>query len=100
MIAPTGGWQNWTTVTLPITPPAGTHGLFFVFKHPTDQGGLMNLNWFQAVGAGAAVSEAPEVAATATPRPATRRSPSSSTARRPMPTAAGADLPVGLRRLR
>ena len=67
MIAPTGGWQNWTTVTLPITPPAGTHELFLVFKHPTDQGGLMNLNWFEAVGAGAAVSEAPEVAAAATP---------------------------------
>ena len=67
MIAPTGGWQNWTTVTLPITPPAGTHELFLVFRHPTDQGGLMNLNWFEAVGAGAAVSEAPEVAAAATP---------------------------------
>src|SRR5918999_302127 len=63
----TGGWQNWTTVSVPITPPVGTHELFIVFKHPTDQGGLMNLNWFEAVGAGAAVSEAPEVSATATP---------------------------------
>src|ERR671914_20936 len=66
-IANTGGWQSWTTVNVPIEPPEGTHELFLVFKHPTDQGGLMNLNWFEAVGAGAAVSEAPEVSATATP---------------------------------
>ena len=35
------------------TPPAGTHELFLVFTHPTDAGGLFNLNWFQVHGKGA-----------------------------------------------
>ena len=36
-VAPTGGWQNWTTVSAPITnPPQGTHVLYIVFTHPTD----------------------------------------------------------------
>ena len=36
-IAPTGGWQTWTDVTvdLPDTVPQGTHRLFIVFRHPT-----------------------------------------------------------------
>jgi cytochrome c len=67
-IAPTGGWQTWTNVDLPLTSPtAGTHELFFVFRHPTDQGGLMNLNWIQFVGKGAATTAAPEVTASADP---------------------------------
>ncbi len=53
----TGGWQNWTTVSAPITnPPQGTHVLYIVFTHPTDQGDLMNLNWFQVHGEDAAAS--------------------------------------------
>ena len=67
-VTPTGGWQNWTTVTAPINnPPQGTHVLYVVFTHPTDAGGLMNLNWFQVHGKGAAVSAPPDVTATATP---------------------------------
>ena len=67
-IAPTGGWQSWTNVNLPLTSPlAGTHELFFVFRHPTDQGGLMNLNWIQFLGKGAATTAAPEVTASADP---------------------------------
>ena len=67
-ISPTGGWQTWTNVNLPLTSPlAGTHELFFVFRHPTDQGGLMNLNWIQFLGKGAAVTAAPEVTASADP---------------------------------
>jgi cytochrome c len=67
-ITPTGGWQTYKTEELALTSvPAGTHELFFVFRHPTDQGGLMNLNWIQFVGKGAATTAAPEVTASAEP---------------------------------
>ena len=67
-VAPTGGWQNWTNVTMDLpTPPEGTHELFLVFTHPSDNGGLFNLNYFTALGKGAANSAAPEVTATADP---------------------------------
>ena len=49
------------------TPPEGTHELFLVFTHPTDNGGLFNLNYFTALGKGAANSAAPEVTASAEP---------------------------------
>ena len=49
------------------TPPEGTHELFLVFTHPTDNGGLFNLNHFTALGKGAANSAAPEVTASAEP---------------------------------
>ncbi|MDA0137112.1 ThuA domain-containing protein [Solirubrobacter sp. CPCC 204708] len=65
----TGGWQTWADVTsnLPATIPQGTHRLFVVFRHPTNTGGLMNLNWFKFTGKGAAVTAPPEVNATAEP---------------------------------
>ena len=67
-VAPTGGWQNWTDVTMDLpTPPEGTHELFLVFTHPSDNGGLFNLNHFTALGKGAANSAAPEVTASAEP---------------------------------
>ena len=68
-IAPTGGWQTWrdVTINLPTTIPQGTHRLFIVFRHPTDTGGLMNLNWFKFTGKGAAVTAPPEVTASAEP---------------------------------
>jgi cytochrome c len=67
-VTPTGGWQTWTNVNLPLTsPPAGTHTLYLVFRHPTDNGGLFNLNWVEAIGKGAATTEAPMVAASANP---------------------------------
>ena len=65
-IAPTGGWQVWTDVELALAnPPEGTHELFVVFRGPA--GGLMNLNFIDFVGKGAAISEAPEVTAAAEP---------------------------------
>ena len=65
-IAPTGGWQVWTDVELAIpNPPEGTHELFVVFRGPA--GGLMNLNFIDFVGKGAAISESPEVAVAADP---------------------------------
>jgi PKD repeat protein len=67
-VTPTGGWQNWTTVSTPLPNGLqGTHTLYVVFTHPTNTGGLMNLNWFQVHGKGASVSAPPEVSATATP---------------------------------
>ena len=67
-VAPTGGWQNWANVTMDLpTPPSGTHELFLVFTHASDNGGLFNLNYFTALGKGAANSAAPEVTASAEP---------------------------------
>jgi PKD repeat protein len=68
-IAATGGWQNFTDVTvdLPDALPQGTHTLYLVFRHPTSTSYLFNLNWFRFAGKGAAVSAPPSVTATATP---------------------------------
>ncbi|MEZ0294463.1 MAG: ThuA domain-containing protein [Solirubrobacteraceae bacterium] len=67
-VTPTGGWQNWTTVTADLHDvPDGTHDLFIVFRNDTDNGSLMNLNWFRLDGKGAAISAPPIVSATATP---------------------------------
>src|SRR3954453_9360189 len=69
-VTPSGGWQNWKTVSAPLSNvPQGTHTLYIVFTHPTDTGGLMNLNWFQGHRKGAAVSAPPEVSAAADPNP-------------------------------
>ena len=100
-VAPTGGWQNWTTVSTPLTgAPAGTHTIYFVFTHATDQGGLFNLNWFQVHGKGAAISAPPEVTATATPTEG--QAPLNVALQRHghRPRGRGAHLPVGLRRHR
>jgi cytochrome c len=69
-VANTGGWQNWTNVTMPLTsPPGGTHAMFLVFTNPTpNAGGLFNINWFEAIGKGAATTEAPQVSADADPK--------------------------------
>ena len=70
-VANTGGWQNWVNVDLPLpTPPSGTHQMFLVFNNPTAAGtdGLLNLNYFTALGKGAANSDAPQVSADAEPR--------------------------------
>jgi cytochrome c len=68
-IAPTGGWQNWVNVDLPLTDaPEGTHELFVVFNNPAaGNDSLMNLNWFEGRGKGAAVSASPEVTGSAEP---------------------------------
>jgi PKD repeat protein/plastocyanin len=71
-IANTGGWQSWTTVQLPLdNPPGGTHELFLVFRNATNAGGLFNVNWIEAIGKGAATTEAPQVSADAEPKTGT-----------------------------
>ena len=67
-ITPTGGWQTYKTVSLPLTnPPAGTHELFLVFRKPGSTSSLMNMNWLEFIGKGAAVTAAPDVTASAAP---------------------------------
>lgn len=44
-VAPTGGWQTWTTVTCPISNVTGIQQLYLRF---TGAGaGLFNINWFR-----------------------------------------------------
>ncbi|KAK1594621.1 carbohydrate binding module [Colletotrichum navitas] len=44
-VAGTGGWQNWTTVTCPVSGATGTQDLYLKF---TGGGGeLFNFNWWQ-----------------------------------------------------
>ena len=43
----TGGWQNWTTITTPISGAIALHNLFIVLHTTGGAGGIANLNWFQ-----------------------------------------------------
>ncbi|MDQ0698872.1 PQQ-dependent sugar dehydrogenase [Streptomyces anulatus] len=46
-VAPTGGWENFVDVTADVNnAPAGSTELFFVFKGPTGQGSLFDLDAF------------------------------------------------------
>jgi beta-glucosidase len=46
-ITNTGGWQNWTTSTSPISGTVtGKHRLYLTFRSPTTQD-FVNINWFQ-----------------------------------------------------
>ncbi|WP_406248049.1 PQQ-dependent sugar dehydrogenase [Streptomyces anulatus] len=46
-VAPTGGWENFVDVTADVnSAPAGSTELFFVFKGPTGQGSLFDLDAF------------------------------------------------------
>ena len=68
MITPTGNWQTYKNVSLPLTGvPAGTHELFVITRNPGQTASLLNLNWIDFVGKGAAQTAAPEVTASATP---------------------------------
>jgi serine/threonine protein kinase len=44
-VAPTGGWQNWTTVTCNLKGASGTHNVYLMFTGPT--GWLFNMEWFE-----------------------------------------------------
>jgi glucosylceramidase len=49
LIPATGGWQNWTTTTAPVSSAAGVHDLYLLFRAASGSGtsDLGNLNWFQ-----------------------------------------------------
>lgn len=40
-----GGWQNWETVTGPVSGITGVHNLYIVFTGSSN--GIANVNWFQ-----------------------------------------------------
>ncbi|GAA0835763.1 family 43 glycosylhydrolase [Streptosporangium amethystogenes subsp. fukuiense] len=46
----TGGWQNWTTVTCPVSGATGTRDLYLRFTGGS--GYLLNLNWWQFTPSG------------------------------------------------
>jgi hypothetical protein len=47
LLAVTGGWQTWTTVSAPVTGAAGVRNLYVVFTRQGGSGGLANLNWLR-----------------------------------------------------
>jgi glucosylceramidase len=55
-IGGTGGWDNWTTLTAPITGASGIHSLYLVFRGDppeTAVSGIANLNWLRFTAPGA-----------------------------------------------
>ncbi len=45
-VTPTGGWQNWTSVTVPAGGATGVHRLYLTFTGDT-VADFVNVNWFQ-----------------------------------------------------
>ncbi|MGX7829708.1 ThuA domain-containing protein [Actinokineospora sp. 24-640] len=72
-VQPTGGWQNWTTVTAQLSgvPAGGGSSLYFVVRRPsgnTSTSYLMNVNWVEFVGTGISDNASPVLTAGASPR--------------------------------
>lgn len=51
-IPPSGSWQTYTDVTIPLAPFDQTTTLYFVFLRNPGNTGLFNLNWIQFHGPG------------------------------------------------
>ena len=101
MITPTGDWQTYKNVSLPLTGvPAGTHELFLVTRNPGQTASLLNINWIDFVGKGAAQTAAPDVTASATPLTGAAPLPVAFTSTATDPDGGDARLRVGLRRPR
>lgn len=45
-VSGTGGWQDWTTATVPTEPVTGVHDVYLVFTGPTGSD-FVNLNWLR-----------------------------------------------------
>jgi len=43
----TGGWQTWTTVSVPVSNVTGRNNLYVVFRTNGGPNGIGNLNWFR-----------------------------------------------------
>ncbi|MGW6502252.1 glycoside hydrolase family 43 protein [Nonomuraea angiospora] len=56
-VAGTGGWQNWTSVTCPVSGATGTRDLYLRFTGGS--GYLLNLNWWQFTPSGNEPGTAP-----------------------------------------
>jgi arabinoxylan arabinofuranohydrolase len=50
-VAPTGGWQTWTTASCSVTNASGARDLYLKFTG--DAGDLLNFNWWQFQAGGA-----------------------------------------------
>lgn len=65
------GAQTWSTVSVPVQDPGGTHELFLVFRNPlvppnpVAPGNMMSVNYIEFVGTG--LNSPPTVQASATP---------------------------------
>ncbi len=54
-VSPTGGWQEWETVTAEIADHEPDGGVWFVVRRPdgsANTGGLLNVNWLRFQGQG------------------------------------------------
>jgi cytochrome c len=72
-VEPTGGWQNWTTVTAQLSdvPADGGSALYFVVRRPSGSDStsfLLNVNWMRFLGIGVSENAQPVITATADPR--------------------------------
>ena len=56
-VTPTGGWQTYKDVTVPVEAPRGSHTLYLVFRNAANRTGLFNLNWARFHGDGVAVPD-------------------------------------------
>jgi beta-glucosidase len=45
-VSNTGGWQSWTSVTVPAGGATGVHRLYVVFRSAS-AADFVNVNWFQ-----------------------------------------------------
>ena len=52
-VAPTGGWQTWRDVTIPVTDFGGSEALYLVFENNQGDSGLLNVNYLVFHGQGA-----------------------------------------------
>ncbi|MEQ1893757.1 MAG: carbohydrate-binding protein [Planctomycetota bacterium] len=43
-VVPNGAWEDWRELELQLTPSAGLHELFVVFRNETNRSALMNLD--------------------------------------------------------
>ncbi|MFE7871747.1 family 43 glycosylhydrolase [Micromonospora humida] len=84
----TGGWQNWQTVSCPVSGATGTHDMYLRFTGGS--GTLFNVNWWQFNGSG--TTPTPTPTATPTTTPTTTPTPTPTT---PAPTTPAPTTPSG-----
>ncbi|MGH1364892.1 MAG: ThuA domain-containing protein [Calditrichia bacterium] len=56
-VEPTGDWQFYRSVTIPITDPGGSNEIFFLFLNQPGNDGLFNVNWIDFHGTGISVPD-------------------------------------------
>jgi len=61
-VAPTGGWQTWTTTNCSVSGASGVHDLYFKFTGGA--GNLFNVNWWEFQSG--ALADSPSITVSAT----------------------------------